>query len=117
MTKTKAKTVTVGRDDLLAAWAVLENLTVSLDQIGGAYGMDPKSRNGAAIERAFQQALAAYVRPELVRAIRDARERLGQYLSDAETERTTERIAYWDYETKRTRGKPKRRPVPSSDRG
>ncbi len=98
----KMKTVTVARGDLLAAWAVLENLAVSFDQIGGTYATADKDRNGEGNERAFQQALIGYLQPELVQAIKGARARLEQYLSDADAEKTAAQIPYWDYQSSRT---------------
>ena len=89
--------VKIAKDDMLAAWTVLENLAVSLDQIGAVFGRakgvlyDPKQ------QRALQQALATYLTPTLVQAINDARIRLGQYIPDEEAEALSERIAYWDY--------------------
>ncbi len=87
----------VGRNDLLAAWMVLENLTVSLDQIGGTFAEESDTANGAANTRAFQEALSSYLNPELVKAISDARNRLSHYLSEEEAESLPAQISYWDY--------------------
>ncbi|HEV3261915.1 MAG TPA: hypothetical protein VG013_34005 [Gemmataceae bacterium] len=89
--------VEVTKGDLRAAWAVLENLAVSFDQIGGAFGAGGDAANGAARQRALQEALAAYLTPDLVKAINEARIRLGRYLSDTEAEALARQIAYWDY--------------------
>lgn len=105
MIKIKTKKATIDRSDLLAAWAVLENLAVSLDQIGGLHGVSGSkrngpnhpSRNGASSNRALQKALCEYLTPDLLRTIRDARTRLGQYLSDADAEKIADSIRYWDY--------------------
>jgi hypothetical protein len=89
--------VKIAKEDVLAAWTVLENLAVSLDQIGSVFGrtkgtlLDPKQQS------ALQEALATYLTPPLVQAINDARIRLGQYIPDEEAEALSERIAYWDY--------------------
>ena len=88
--------VVVAKSDLEAAWMVLENLAVSLDQMGGAFSHE-NSSNGAQLMRALQESLAAYLTPELVQAINDARIRLGRYIPDAEAEALAEQIAYWDY--------------------
>jgi len=93
-------TIEIAKDDALAAWAILENLAVSLDQIGAAFG----SINGATSrtleqQRAFQEALATYLTPKVVQAINEARIRLGQYIPDVEAEALSERIPYWDYAT------------------
>lgn len=48
---------------------------------------------------ALQEALAAYVTPDLVKAINEARIRLGQYVPDEEAETLSEQIVYWDYAT------------------
>lgn len=89
--------VQVAKGDLQAAWMVLENLAVSFDQIGGAFGQKKDSPNGAERERAFLEALAGYVTPELVKAINSARMRLGRYLADGEAELLADKISYWDY--------------------
>lgn len=85
--------VKVAKCDLVAAWTILENLAVSLDQIGGTWG----DEDGAYNQCAAREALDAYLTPEVVKAINDARMRLGQYLSDDEAEALSERIAYWNY--------------------
>jgi hypothetical protein len=88
--------IEVAKRDLLIAWEVLENLAVSLDQIGGRFVEEKSSVDGATNQRALQEALAAYLTPELVKAINDARIRLGQYIPDDESEATAEQIRYWD---------------------
>ena len=90
--------IEVARSDLQAAWMILENLAVSLDQIGGTFGREIGASNGAQLQQREQEALGAYLRPELVKAINDARMRLGQYLPDDEAEALTEQIAYWKRE-------------------
>ena len=91
--------IEIVKDDVLAAWAVLENLAVSFDQIGAAYGDIKDARHSSEQQRALQEALTAYLTPALVQAINEARSRLGQYISDAEAEALSEHIAYWDYAT------------------
>jgi hypothetical protein len=89
--------VEVAKGDLRAAWAVLENLAVSLDQIGSKFAEQGSSLNGAESLRRMQEALDAYLTPELVMAINDARVRLGRYIPDEEAEAIAEQIRYWDY--------------------
>jgi hypothetical protein len=74
----------------------MENLAVSFDQIGVAFG---GTKGHGAKQRALQETLAAYLTPALVQAINEARMRLGQYIPDAEAEALSEHIAYWDYAT------------------
>jgi hypothetical protein len=93
---TQSDMVKVAKADVLAAWTVLENLTVSFDQIGAEFG---GAKGHGAKQRALQEALAAYLTPALVQAINEARVRLGQYIPDAEAEALSEHIAYWDYAT------------------
>jgi hypothetical protein len=88
-------TVAVAKSDLTAAWAILENLAVSFDQIGSVCGSEDGA-NGAGTRRALQEALASYLTPELVRAINDARVRLGRYIPDEEADELVERIPYWN---------------------
>ena len=96
---TRKELIKVGKDDLLAAWTVLENLAVSFDQLGATFGGGKGLSLSPEQQRALQEALAAYFTPALVRAINEARVRLGQYISDVEAEALLEQIAYWDYES------------------
>lgn len=89
--------IQVTKDDLLAAWAVLENLAVSFDQIGAVFGRAKDAGCSPEQQRALQEAIAAYLTPALVQAINEARSRLGQYISNEEVEALSEHIAYWDY--------------------
>ena len=91
--------VKIAKEDVLAAWTVLENLAVSLDQIGGVFGHAEGSGHDPKRQRALQEALAMYLTPTLVQAINDARIRLGQYIPDEEAEALSEHIGYWDYAT------------------
>jgi hypothetical protein len=61
------------------------------------FGEGKGTVNGAASQVELLEALAAYLTPEMVKAINDARVRLGQYIPDAEAEALSEHIAYWDY--------------------
>jgi hypothetical protein len=90
---TPEKKIRVAKSDLLAAWKILENLVVSLDHIGSYFALEG-SENGAD-HRGMQEALDAYLTPKLLRAINDARMRLGQYLPDKEAEAISDRIRYW----------------------
>jgi hypothetical protein len=91
--------VRIAKDDVLAAWTVLENLAVSLDQIGGTFGHAEGSGHDPKRQRALREALGTYLTPTLVQAINDARIRLGQYIPDAEAEALSEHIGYWDNAT------------------
>ena len=92
----KVDRVAVAKSDLVTAWAILENLAVSLDQIGGVFGRNKNAVDGAADQAQLQEALAAYLTPELVKAINDARVRLGQYIPETEAEALSDCIAYWN---------------------
>ena len=84
--------VQVAKSDVLATWIVLENLAVSLDQIGGVFGREKSAAKDAAGQGGLQEALAAYLTPELVKAINEARVRMGQYIPDGEAEALAEQI-------------------------
>jgi len=92
--------VKIAKDDVVAAWTVLENLAVSLDQIGGVLGHAEGSGHDPKRQRGLQEALAMYLTPTLVQAINGARMRLGQYIPDEEAEALSEHIGYWDYTTR-----------------
>jgi len=89
----------IAKDDVLAAWSILENLAVSFDQIGAAFGSIKGTSQALEQQRAFQETIAAYLTPAVVQAINDARSRLAQYIPDVEAEALSERIPYWDYAT------------------
>ena len=92
-----ARLIEIAKEDVLAAWAVLENLAVSFDQIGAVFGQAKGAACSPEQQRALQEALAAYLTPTLVQSINEARIRLGQYIADQEAEALSEHIAYWDY--------------------
>jgi hypothetical protein len=89
--------IEIAKDDVLTAWAVLENLAVSFDQIGAVFGQAKSTEYSPEQQHALQEALAVYITPVLVQAINEARLRLGQYIPDEEAEALSEHIAYWDY--------------------
>lgn len=89
--------VEVAKADLTAAWRVLENLAVSLDQIGGILPGASGTAHHESATRALSDALRDYFTPELVKSIGEARARLGAYLSEHEAEAVSEQIPYWDY--------------------
>ena len=87
----------IAKEDVLTAWAVLENLAVSFDQIGAVFGPARGTTCSPEQQHAMQEAIVAYITPTLVQAINEARLRLGQYIPDDEAEALSEQIAYWDY--------------------
>ncbi len=88
--------VNITKSDLLAAWTVLENLAVSLDQIGSVYSEEKTTENSTTNHAGLPEALVAYLTPELVKAINTARIRLGHYIPDAEAESLSDCIPYWN---------------------
>ena len=88
--------IQVAETDLQAAWTVLENLTVSLDQIGGFFG-DPARSVGEDRREALAAALRSYLSEELIRSIGDARTQLARYIPDEDAEALADAIPYWDY--------------------
>ena len=92
-----AQLLEIAKADVLAAWAVLENLAVSFDQIGAVFGKAKWKTRSPEQQQALQEALAAYITPALVQAINEARIRLGHYIPDEEVEALSEQITYWDY--------------------
>jgi hypothetical protein len=96
----KRDVVKVTKRDLIGAWTILENLAVSLDQIGSVFGGENGATPDAACQEELRKALAAYLTPDLVKTINEARIRLGQYIPNAEAEALSECIAYWHSDTK-----------------
>ena len=91
--------VKVTKRDLIGAWTILENLAVSLDQIGSVFGRETGATNDVTAQEELRKALAAYLTPTLVKTINEARVRLGQYIPDAEAEALSECITYWHSDT------------------
>ena len=90
------QSIEVAKADILAAWSVLENLAVSMDQIGGHFGdSDRPLANDSSWS--VGDALRSYLDPNLVQKIAEARSRLSRYVPDADAEVLTEEIPYWDY--------------------
>ncbi len=90
-------TIKVSKPDLLAAWSILENLAVSLDQIGGVFGETGDGPVDRDKRLASLEALIDYLSPSLVSSINEARLSLGGYLDDEEAEAVADKIPYWDY--------------------
>jgi hypothetical protein len=88
--------VVVNKRDLMDAWKALEKLVASLGDMGRFHGV-PLDRQQTAQERlAMLEDLSAFVSPEFLRELARARQLLGQYLPDEETEHESEHvIAYW----------------------
>ncbi len=74
----------------------MENLAVSFDQIGAVFGRAKGVEYSPEQQRSLQEAITSYLTPVLVQTIREARIRLGQYISNEEAEALSEHIAYWD---------------------
>lgn len=97
--------VLLKKDDLILAWSLMENITVSLDQIWGTYahGMDENSK--WIDKKAYQalcQALYDYCL-EICEQTNKARMRLLTYLTEDEAEHLSEReISYWQEDKRRT---------------
>ncbi len=92
----RKETVLVAKDDVVTVWTILENLAVSFDQMGASFA-EARETGNSRKQQGLQEALVAYLTPDLVQAINDARMRLGQYIPDTEAETLSEQIAYWDY--------------------
>jgi len=86
---------------LVAAWSVLELVTVSLHQIGSAHAVasDQGGRQTIEQRRHMLEALDAFFSPELLRQMAQARRTLGEYLSDDEAESISDRLDYWSDRT------------------
>ena len=55
--------IEVAKNDVLTAWAVLENLAVSFDQIGAAFGRAKGAACSPEQQRALQEAIVACKSP------------------------------------------------------
>jgi hypothetical protein len=93
--------IKVAKADLLAAWSILENLAVSLDQIGGFFGESADGRLDERKRLASLETLKNYLSPELINRINEARILLGNYVEDSDAEALSDTIRYWDYATSR----------------
>jgi len=103
MDNNKSPTIGVKEEDLILAWSVLENITVSLSQIGGAYGHGMDASGNWVDKDAYISMLINlhnYFSKELCEQIGEARIRLGEYISDEEAEELSQhKIPYWNYKS------------------
>jgi len=99
MEKEQDGLVPLKKSDLLLAWSVMENITVSLDRIWGAYahGMD---KNGKWVGKEAYHALCEALHDyslEICKRTNVARMRLLPYLTEEEAEHLSEcEIPYWN---------------------
>lgn len=98
--------VLLKKDDLILAWSLMENITVSLDQIWGTYahGID---ENGEWVDKEAYQALCKALYDyclDVCEQTNKARMRLLTYLTEEEAEHLSEcEVPYWQ-ESKRANG-------------
>lgn len=91
-----ARVATVAKPDLIAAWRVLEVLTVSLHKIGSAHATPSATHEQDPEQRQHMlEALDAYLTPDLFEEISQARSRLREYLPDDEAEAISDSLNYW----------------------
>lgn len=91
--------VEISKEDLVAAWSILENLAVSLHQIGSAFAVEDRPADARNSGSNYEHALAAYLTPDLVEAINQTRCRLAEYLTEEEAETLSEQIKYFNDQT------------------
>ena len=78
----------VEKNDIVAAWALLEAIAVSVDQIGGSLETEEEQ----------QRALVEFLNPAFIQRINHARMQLARYLSESEAVRLSdELVPYWNY--------------------
>ncbi len=103
MDNNTSPTIDVKKDDLILAWSILENITVSLSQIGGTYGHGMDASGNWLNKDAYISMLISlhnYFTKELCEQIGDARMRLGEYISDEEAEELSQhKIPCWNYKS------------------
>jgi hypothetical protein len=100
------ETIEVSKNDLLKVRSVLENLRVSLHQIGSTHALDCQKTNMPADHMSQRaqtrcqlelEALGAYFTPELYRQIAEAWRIISEYIPDEDTEALVEQeIPYWE---------------------
>ncbi|MBC8231260.1 hypothetical protein H8E77_17045 [bacterium] len=100
MKKKQDEIVLLKKDDLILAWSLMENITVSIDQIFGTYahGMDESGKwvDGEAYQ-SLCKALYDYCL-EICEQTNKARMRLLTYLTEEEAEHLSEyKSSYWNY--------------------
>lgn len=80
--------VEIERRELIDAWSLVECLTVSLDQIGGACRTEEEATS----------ALRDFITPELIATLSKVRSRLGRYIPEEEAIALSDNeVPYWDY--------------------
>ena len=115
--KAKQK-IAVEKNDLLAAWSILEEMTISFRKIGSAFGQPPNGTVDDHARDGLRHALYEYVTPERVQALNRARMILRKYFPVDELEfLSIHQIPYWPQGIRREkarlpgRASPKRKPA------
>lgn len=92
----KPETIGVAKADLIAAWAVLENLVVSLHRIGSTFAVPEGMSEQTPDQRCrMLEAIHEFFTPELFREIGRARRLMGDYLPDEEAEAISDALKTW----------------------
>jgi hypothetical protein len=88
--------VAVSKDDLIAAWSVLERMVVSLHKIGSHFatsGPDEELTPSRRLDMLGE--IDRFLTPELMRELSKARGALASYLPEDEAEALSDRLAMW----------------------
>jgi hypothetical protein len=90
-----AEVVAVKKQDLIDAWRILENLTISLHKIGGAYAVPTRDQFTPEVERRMLEEIGRFTLERIVDDANRFRIALGDYLPDEEAEALADQIDYW----------------------
>jgi hypothetical protein len=94
--------VAVDKQDLVAAWSLLERVVVSLRKMGSYYATSgPEVPLPPEKQQEMLEALNGYFTAELCQELSSARVNLGEYLPDDEAEAISDSLEYWKPPTKR----------------
>jgi|GEM_PF-6184878 len=97
--------IAVSKEDLVAAWSLLEQVVVSIRKIGSAYATTDSATPQTPLQRQqMLEALEQLFSPELVQNLNAARVRLGGYLPDQEAEAISESLDFWSAKSAAARG-------------
>src|SRR5205823_498313 len=91
----KTETVSIAKDDLIAAWSLLERMVVSNDKIGSYFAHPVGSQQPAEQRQKMLEALFEYFGPEFFEQVAKVRSRLDRYVDDDEGERISDSLEYW----------------------
>jgi hypothetical protein len=99
-TPRNAEKLEVVRQDLIAAWSILERLVISTHRIGSAGSTPTAQEFTNEARRAMYEEIGKFVAEHVVEDANQLRIVLAKYLPEEDVERLSDELHYWQAEQK-----------------